>query len=256
MADATEQPAPSPDAASPPLPRLAWVNPARCISPCAFAPAELVAVDDQGVPNSAGAHRVERSIQEPLRDLVSAARAAGHKLRIESAFRSYDEQARLFTRTKQVGRAARPGHSEHQLGTAVDFRLPTTAAGVWIAEHAPRFGFALSYPDGKQRVTGYRPEPWHVRFVGLELAKELGAGGSSLEELFRTRPELGESGRCDDCPTAASRRACGAIAATGTCKGTVLQWCYDDALAMVDCAASKQRCGRARGTEQYDCLPP
>jgi hypothetical protein len=175
-------------------------------------------------------------------------------VRIESAFRSYDDQMRLFGQIKQVGRAARPGHSEHQLGTAVDLRLPTSAAITWLAEHARDHGFALSYPNGKQRITGYRPEPWHVRFVGDELATQLHDNNWSLEELFRSRPDLGESGSCDDCPLPASRTPCGAIAAAGTCDGTVLRWCYDDALATVDCAASKQRCGRARTSDPYDCI--
>jgi D-alanyl-D-alanine carboxypeptidase len=238
-------------------PRLAWVNPARCVTPCSYDPTDvLVHVDDQGVPNSGGAHRIDPSIQDPLRELVTAARTAGHKLRIESAFRSYAEQEKLFKQTKQIGRAARPGHSEHQLGTTVDFRLPTTAAGVWLAEHAPSFGFAHSYPDGKQRVTGYRPEPWHVRFIGIELARELRTSGSTLEELFRARADLGESGGCEDCPTPTSHKACGTITAAGTCTGTVLKWCYDDALAAVDCAASKQRCGRASGSDEHGCLAP
>ena len=223
------------------------------MTPCTYDPADnLVRVDDAGVPDPAGKHLVHRAIQERLRDLVSAARAAGHKLRIESAFRSYEEQSRLFREIKQSGRAARPGHSEHQLGTAVDFRLPTSAAIGWLAENASAHGFALSYRDGKQRVTGYRPEPWHLRFVGDELAKELGTSGSTLEELFRTKSDLGESGNCDDCPLAASRTPCGSVTVAGKCNGTVLQWCYDGALAAVDCAASKQRC--ARGADQYDCV--
>jgi zinc D-Ala-D-Ala carboxypeptidase len=236
----------------PPQPRLAWVNPARCATPCAYDPQDdLVRVDDQGGLDAAGKHRVHRSIQEPVRDLVSAARAAGHKIRIESAFRSYDDQARVFKQTKQVGRAARPGHSEHQLGTAVDFRMPTTAAIQWLAERAPARGFALSYPDGKQRTTGYRPEPWHVRFVGNEIANELTAKGMTLEELFRSRPELGESGSCDDCPGTA-RVTCGDITAAGKCDGTVLKWCYDGTLATVDCAAFKHRC--ARTADNFDCI--
>lgn len=208
-------------------------------------------VDDQGVADPKGAHLIDRAIQESLRALISAARAAGHKVRIESAFRSYDDQAKLFRKTKQIGRAARPGHSEHQLGTAVDVRLPTTAAIVWLGEHAREHGFVLSYPDGKQRITGYRPEPWHVRFVGPELVKDV-RDGATLEELFRERSELGESGSCEDCPLALSREPCGAITAAGKCNGTVLQWCYDDALASVDCVVSKQRCGRVR--DQFDCI--
>ena len=152
---------------------------------------------------------------------------------------------------KERGRAARPGHSEHQLGTAIDLRLPTTAAIDWLGEHAFEYGFALSYPPGKQRLTGYRPEPWHVRFVGREIAAELHRRGGTLEELFRARPELGESGSCEDCPAAISRKACGEITAAGACEGTVLTWCYDGALAAVDCAVSEQpasppTAGRAR----------
>ncbi|HEU0036531.1 MAG TPA: M15 family metallopeptidase [Kofleriaceae bacterium] len=239
----------------PPAPKLAWLNPARCALPCAYDPqAELVRVDDQGAASPAGAHLVHRTIEEPLRALVAAARGAGHKIRIESAFRSYDYQAKLFATTKQRGRAARPGHSEHQLGTAVDFRMPTSAAIAWLAAHAAEHGFALSYPDGKQRVTGYRPEPWHVRYVGRELADELRTSGSTLEELFRARADLGESGGCDDCALPVSQTSCGAVTDAGRCDGSVLEWCYDGALATVDCAASKQRCGRAKGAPSYDCL--
>ena len=241
----------------PPPPKLAWVNPARCTLPCAYDPEpQLVRVDDLGVAAPAGAHRITASVEQPLRELLAAARTAGHEVKIESAFRSYDEQAQLFDRIKQAGRAARPGHSEHQLGTAVDLHLPTRKAIRWLAEHAFEFGFTHSYPDGKQRVTGYRPEPWHVRFVGTELVGELRRTGQTLEELFRSRPELGESGDCDDCTAPSSRAACGAVTATGRCKGSVLQWCYDGALAMVDCAVSKQRCGRVRGADDFACIGP
>ena len=104
-------------------------------------------------------------------------------MRINSAFRSYREQARVFRTMKERGRAARPGHSEHQLGTAIDLKLPTTAAIDWLGEHAFEYGFALSYPPGKQRLTGYRPEPWHMRFVGDDARRRaaparLDAGGA------------------------------------------------------------------------------
>jgi zinc D-Ala-D-Ala carboxypeptidase len=249
------EPSPSPTIVEPAQPRIAWVDPARCVSPCTNDPqAELVHVDDLGLLDSAGAHLVHRTIQEPLRALIAAARSAGHKVRIESAFRSYAHQAELFRTTKQRGRAARPGHSEHQLGTAVDFRMPTSAAIAWLAEHAGDHGFVLSYPQGKQRSTGYRPEPWHVRYVGDELAGELRSKGWTLEKMFRQRPEAGESGTCNDCPLSASQAPCGDVTARGRCEGTVLEWCFDGALAAVDCAASKQRCGRDHGADQYDCI--
>src|SRR5262249_4611358 len=122
-------PAAPPPAPEAPGERLGWVNPARCLTSCTYAPStSLVRIDNQGVADDAGAHQVDRSIQEPLRVLIAAAREAGHSVRIESAFRSYADQARLYRGTKQAGRAARPGHSEHQLGTAGGLPLPTSAA--------------------------------------------------------------------------------------------------------------------------------
>jgi hypothetical protein len=235
--------------------RLAWVNPARCLPVCTLDPsAELVAVSEAGEPAAAGTHRVARAAQPALTELMAAARGAGHVLKIASAFRSYRDQARVFKTTKEPGRAARPGHSEHQLGTAIDLRLPTSAAIDWLAEHAPGFGFALSYPHGKQRLTGYRPEPWHVRYVGRELAEVIHQSGGTVEEALRARPDLGESGDCRDCPLPVSRSKCGKVTSKGSCQGTVLTWCYDDALATVDCAASGQRCGPSPETGQPDCL--
>src|SRR5262245_2516132 len=88
---------PPPDAAVPDAaPPVAWVDPARCVSPCAGEPAELVRVDRDGEPAAAGDHRVAASVVEPLRALIAAARADGHRLRINSAYRSYDDQARIF----------------------------------------------------------------------------------------------------------------------------------------------------------------
>ena len=156
---------PSPDAGSsgvtaPDDALLAWVNPARCVPRCAADPGDewLARVDDCGAPSKRGKLRVHRAARV-AGELLAAARAAGHMMRINSAFRSYEEQARVFRTMKERGRAARPGHSEHQLGTAIDLRLPTTAAIDWLGEHAYEFGFALSYPPGKQRSPATAPSP-------------------------------------------------------------------------------------------------
>jgi hypothetical protein len=224
---------------------------------CTYDPSpELTRINDRGLPDQRGRHRVVAAIAEPLRALITAGQEAKMILRVDSAFRSYAAQARLFEAMKEPGRAARPGHSEHQLGTAVDLRLGSTAAISWLAQNAQRFGFVLSYPPGKQRVTGYRPEPWHVRHVGPELAEAVARGGVSLEEFFRARPELGESGPCDRCPEPASQTSCRQVTAAGSCEGTVLTWCYDGALATVDCASSGQSCGPLPSTGQNDCLQP
>lgn len=235
------------------------MNPARCLPSCAWDPGAadgLVQVNAKGEDDLRGRLRISKEIAEPLRGLLHAAQQAGHALRIESAYRSYREQERLFATIKEAGRAARPGHSEHQLGTTVDLRLPTGAAITWLAEHAAEHGFALSYPAGKQRLTGYRPEPWHIRYVGRELATVLVERGLTLEEAFRERPELGESGSCGDCPSPASQAACGTVREAGECRGSVLFWCYDGALASVDCASSGESCGSARPGGEAACQAP
>lgn len=252
------EPTPPAKLSWPTLPaRLPWVNPARCLPSCAFDPSAadgLVPVNSKGDDDLRGRVRIGKEIVEPLRALLQAALQAGHALRIESAYRSYKEQERLFATIKEAGRAARPGHSEHQLGTTVDLRLPTGAAITWLAGHAAEHGFVLSYPAGKQRITGYRPEPWHIRFVGRELAKALVERGLTLEEAFRDKPELGESGSCGDCPSPASQATCGAVTEAGECRGSVLFWCYDGALASVDCATSGERCGAERPGGEASCL--
>jgi D-alanyl-D-alanine carboxypeptidase len=237
-----EQPAPLP-----------WVNPARCLSPCTLDPTEgLVRIDASGAPDPQGPHRVAREILPSLRGLMTAAAAAGHTLAVNSAFRSYDEQAQLFRTIKQPGRAAMPGQSEHQVGTAVDLKLPGPEASGWLSQHAGEFGFVRSYPEGKQKVTGYRPEPWHIRFVGRAVAEEVQRKGTTLEELFRERPDLGVSGGCQDCPARAARKPCGKVTAAGACiKGVLLSWCYEGALATVDCSAFEKRCESVAG--EADC---
>lgn len=211
-------------------------------------------VNERAGADPRGAFQVAAAAVGPLRGLLAAARAAGHVMKVSSAFRPYDEQAALFRTTKEKGRAARPGHSEHQLGTTIDLKLPSTRAIDWLAAHVARHGFVLSYPPGKQRTTGYRPEPWHVRFVGAEIAAQVPAGGT-LEELFRRRPELAESGDCTDCPSALSRASCGPVTAAGVCEGTVLTWCFDGARAVVDCAAFGETCARGDGASVPDCVP-
>lgn len=182
-------------------PMSIWVvsNKVRPLSPADFAPADLV------MPEG-----VENEFSQPLREpaaraveaLVAAAAADGHAVRIISAYRDYATQVALYDGyTARDGQAAadtysaRPGHSEHQTGLAVDFDdhgacylaacFGETPAGLWLAEHAADHGFVVRYPEGKQEVTGFMPEPWHFRYVGPELAQQMRATGTTtLEEFF------------------------------------------------------------------------
>lgn len=140
-----------------------------------------------------------------LDDLARAAAADGMgRLGIDSAFRPYDFQVGLYdryvaSRGQQAAdlRSARPGHSEHQTGLAVDVvACGATGCGShddfrgtpqarWLAENAWRFGFIVRYEQDRTETTGYAWEPWHLRYIGTELARAYRDGGfSTLEEFF------------------------------------------------------------------------
>jgi D-alanyl-D-alanine carboxypeptidase len=133
--------------------------------------------------------------------LFAAAAADGVPLLGVSGYRSEKTQGDLYgLAVSRHGRAvadrstARPGHSEHQTGLALDVagadgRCPAeacfagTPAAAWLAAHAHEHGFIVRYTAAKEAVTGYEPEPWHLRYVGPEVARELTTKGLALEEL-------------------------------------------------------------------------
>ncbi|MER1996023.1 MAG: M15 family metallopeptidase [Arthrobacter sp.] len=133
--------------------------------------------------------------------LSADAAAAGVGITAVSGFRTADEQARIhasysasYGNDRADGISARPGHSEHQTGLAVDISnadgtcaleacFEATPAGAWAAENAHRYGFVIRYPAGREAVTGFAYEPWHLRFVGSEIAAELHKTGKTLEEF-------------------------------------------------------------------------
>lgn len=144
--------------------------------------------------------RIRGIVRPSLDALLAAAAAAGHRLVVVSAYRSYDEQRATFDQWVSVGgyeqalrTSARAGHSEHQLGTAVDLgdgtRPPweyedwaAMPAGAWVVGNAERFGFVMSYPRGSEGVACYEYESWHYRWVGTDLAAKLRSMGLTLRE--------------------------------------------------------------------------
>ena len=233
--------------------RIFWVSQTRCLSPCAYDPSpHLASVDRFGREVEDGPFRFSAAARPELEALLEAAKADGRDIGFDSAYRSYAEQREIYEIATEPGRAARPGHSEHQTGECVDFEYGGPDDAAWLAEHAPAFGFVLSYPDGKQKITGYRYEPWHYRFVGRERAEIVAARGLSLEEYFRDNPEEGISGDCSDCPSPLSLpEPCGDVPEEGRCEGSVLTFCQGGARLSVDCAAWGRSC--AGGEAGYDC---
>lgn len=148
-----------------------------------WAPADLVPLSRYPLSTSKPDLRLRAALIPDLLPMAGAAAAAGAPLVISSAWRSYDYQETLFQaglRTRALEDVERtlapPGHSQHQLGTAIDFgsidvSFARTAAGRWLADNAGAYGFSLSFPEGHEGLTGYSWEPWHYRYVGRSAAR-------------------------------------------------------------------------------------
>ena len=132
---------------------------------------------------------------EALRD---DAAKLGLTLENNSGFRPYDYQHKIYWEyVAEDGQAladtysARPGHSEHQTGLCFDLNsisdeFAFTPEGQWVNDNCWKYGLCIRFPKGKDAITGYQYEPWHLRLVGRELAEQLYNGGDwiSLEEYF------------------------------------------------------------------------
>lgn len=128
--------------------------------------------------------------------LVSAAKSDGIDISFISGYRGYNYQKTVYENwcvkypNGQADRiSARPGHSEHQLGLAIDvnsleFEFAETPEGIWLAENCYKYGFIIRYPEGKENITGYMYEPWHIRYLGTELAEKVHNSGLTLEEYL------------------------------------------------------------------------
>ena len=154
------------------------------------APTDLVPVGDAAVD---GHGTVRQLVIDDLGALAAAARADGVAISVDSAYRSYDQQTASYAsyvkgygETEALRTVARPGHSEHQLGTTIDFAGDLD----WLAANAGRYGFVMSYPpDASPEQTCYRVETWHFRYVGRDEAAAIRASGLSLREwLWQHQP--------------------------------------------------------------------
>lgn len=166
--------------------------------PSDYHPGDLVDTSQAGLN---GGHAMRSPVTADLRAMTDAARAAGRPIQVVSGFRSYATQKATFDYWVSVGgyeqalrTSARPGHSEHQLGTTLDFtslggRPPweyadwaALPAGAWMASNAWRHGFVMSYPrDSFSRVC-YDYEPWHYRYIGPAAAAEVQGSGLAFRE--------------------------------------------------------------------------
>lgn len=139
---------------------------------------------------------VQPEAMDAFYNMQAAAAADGISLWILSSFRSYEDQDVIYNRyVAQDGRDAadtyssRPGHSDHQTGYTFDLNsleqdFQYDPAGQWLDKNCYKYGFIIRYPKGKESSTGYMYEPWHVRYIGVDLATKVTQSGLSLEEYF------------------------------------------------------------------------
>ena len=168
-----------------------------------FVPEDLVVPD---VPFPFTEDLPKKMMRKPaaaaLEKLFAAAQKADLNLFAQSGYRSYERQKELYTAyVERDGEeaankySAQPGQSEHQTGLAMDVTSPDvnfllnetfgeTDEGKWIKEHCHEFGFIIRYPKGKESITEYQFEPWHLRYVGEKAAKEIMEKGITLEEYL------------------------------------------------------------------------
>ncbi|MBQ2455554.1 MAG: M15 family metallopeptidase [Firmicutes bacterium] len=144
-------------------------------------------------------HKMRKVAADALEELFKGAEADGYDIRLRTGYRSYSYQNTLYSNyVKNNGQAAadrfsaRPGKSEHQTGLCCDVGVNGVSLtgfnkrpeAKWIADHCHEYGFILRYPEGKEDVTGYMYESWHIRYVGIKAATEIHDQGLVLEEYM------------------------------------------------------------------------
>lgn len=150
--------------------------------------------------------QISKTIEPAIEEMFAAAKAEGITLVFGSGYRSATLQKQFYdsyvARSGQAAAdtySARPGHSEHQTGLALDVTGSSgtchleicwkdTPEGKWLATNAYKYGFIIRYQEGKESITGYQYEPWHIRFVGKELSAQINQTNQTLEEFFEIGP--------------------------------------------------------------------
>ncbi len=180
----------------------AVVNKGRSL-PSSYVPADLtVPKMHLRYSSSLPEMHVRADAAAALGEMFDAAQHSGLELMLTSGYRSYSSQVSVYGNyVKQSGVSqadtfsARPGHSEHQTGLAADLEpysqnceldqcFGDTPEGIWLAANCYRYGFIIRYPKGADNLTGYVYEPWHVRYVGKDLAYQIHSSGQTLEQYF------------------------------------------------------------------------
>ncbi|WHX48819.1 D-alanyl-D-alanine carboxypeptidase family protein [Paenibacillus woosongensis] len=175
-----------------------------------YEPSDLVYPDVRFTFKEKIEKRMMRSeAAKALEEMFAGAERDGIYLAGVSAYRSHSTQTSLFNRyvardgeEKAKTYSAVPGHSEHETGLAIDVSgsdgkcaaedcFGGTKEAEWLAQHSAEYGFIIRYPEGKEAITGYKYEPWHLRYVGKEIAADIFERDITLEEYYDAVPVSG-----------------------------------------------------------------
>ena len=139
-------------------------------------------------------------MKEPLEELINAAKKEGITLMGNSGYRSYSSQKILYNnRVRTEGKksadayVAKPGFSEHQTGLCIDitnegrYFVEGTVEAEWLEKNCSKFGFIIRYPKYKKDITGIEYEPWHIRYVGKDVAQYIYENKITLEEYLECK---------------------------------------------------------------------
>ncbi len=162
-----------------------------------FEAKDLVSIDSKYKKSSYN-YKLRSKAADALYKMIDAASKDNIKLWVVSAYRTESTQRSLFNNSKNSDGlehallySAKPGHSEHQLGLAVDLNNASSKAHfentkeyAWLKENSYKYGFIERYPKGKEFITGYGFEPWHYRYLGIELATDVYLDGGTYEEYL------------------------------------------------------------------------
>ncbi len=161
-----------------------------------YEPTDLVSIKNW---YSYGDNKIRKEVYDKFIEMFNSAKESNYTLIINSAYRSLKEQQEVYnqilsTNTQEYtdGKAARPGHSEHQTGLAIDIITPgangdnfdQTETFKWLENNSYKYGFILRYPKGKEYLTGYNYESWHFRYVGVEAATIIHNEGITFDEYY------------------------------------------------------------------------
>jgi len=147
---------------------------------------------------SYGNGKLRKEAKKAFDEMCAAAKKDSIRIYGGSGYRSYSHQLNLYNnyvavdgKTEADTYSARAGHSEHQTGLAMDilngswdYIAKTDKEYTWLINNSYKYGFILRYPEGKEKITGYMYEPWHYRYIGIELATELNIQGITYEEYI------------------------------------------------------------------------